>query len=321
MSSGNLNTYGGKKNNFPFQHNLLLINSAISAAVAAGATEATLQLVLTALQSGQEYEAKLVRDSDTPPVNWLEVRIFNTTTGNFDPPVYYLAGSNTVGSPVLPIVYIDPTTLLATIASNTTGLNLEATQLLIKTVLDTIKVDTAKLDVALSTRAAEVTLVATNALLTTIDAVLDAIKVDTGNMLTSLATEATLLDVETAIDAVKLDTANLDVALSTRASELTLSALLTELQLKADLTETQPVSQAGVSRTPSVVVAVGDASTVAGKQEVSLYFRGAGGTLGGGAVPSGFEKTFSAKLGDTVGAIAYTVPTAGAQEVIITYLT
>ena len=106
-----------------------------------------------------------------------------------------------------------------------------------------------------------------------------------------------------------------------KATQTDQQALLTELQLKADLTETQPVSQAGVSRTPSVVVAVSDASTVAGKQEVSLYFRGAGGTLGGGAVPSGFEKTFSAKLGDTVGAIAYTVPTAGAQEVIITYLT
>ena len=139
MSSGNLNTYGGKKNNFPFQHNLLLINSAISAAVAAGATEATLQLVLTALQNGQDYEAKLVRDSDTPPVNWLEVRIFNVTTGTFDPPVYYLAGSNTVGAPVLPIVYIDPTTLLSTIASNTTGLATQATLLALfnKIITDT----------------------------------------------------------------------------------------------------------------------------------------------------------------------------------------
>jgi len=127
MSKGDLLTSGNKGKNMPFQHSLLLINGAIQAATQAGATEATLQLVLTALQNGQDYEAKLVRDSDTPEVNWLEVRIFNVTTGTFDPPVYYLAGTNTVGAPVLPVVYIDPTTLLSTIAINTTGLATQAT--------------------------------------------------------------------------------------------------------------------------------------------------------------------------------------------------
>jgi hypothetical protein len=120
MSKGFLNTYGGKKNNFDFQHSLLLINGAIQAAAQGSATEATTQLILTALQNGQDYEAKLVRDSDAPAVNWLEVRLFNQTSGTFDPPIYYPAGSNTPGSPVLPVVYIDPTTLLSTIASNTT---------------------------------------------------------------------------------------------------------------------------------------------------------------------------------------------------------
>lgn len=48
-------------------------------------------------------------------------------------------------------------TQLATLISNTTGLNLEVTQLLVKGVLDAIKVDTAKLDVLLSTRNEEAT--------------------------------------------------------------------------------------------------------------------------------------------------------------------
>ena len=139
-------------------------------------------------------------------------------------------------------------TAVEAIDTDTSALNLEATQLLIQALLTTIDADTSNLDVALSTRASEstlntalttlgsilaqldvdlstrsseATLLATNALLTAMDAVLDAIKVDTGNMLTSLATEATLLDVETAIDTVRLDTANLDVALSTRSTEAT----------------------------------------------------------------------------------------------------
>jgi hypothetical protein len=46
-------------------------------------------------------------------------------------------------------------TLLSTISTNTTGLNLETTQLTIKAVLDLIKAKTDNLDVALSTRLSE----------------------------------------------------------------------------------------------------------------------------------------------------------------------
>lgn len=272
MSKGNNNTYGNKKMNFPFQQALLQINGLIQAATAAGATEATLQLILTALQNGQDYEAKLVRDSDTPPVNWLEVRIFNQTTGIFDPPIYYLAGSNIVGSPVLPVVYIDPTTLLATIASNTTGLATQATLASlnakfnslgqkasaastpvvlsteqealidgIEALLTTIDADTSNLDVALSTRATEATLLATNVLLTTIDTVLDNILLDTANLDVLLSTrnaEATqlLVDANLTLLNTKLNTlgqkasaASAPVVLSTE-QEVILNAIKTAVE-------------------------------------------------------------------------------------------
>jgi hypothetical protein len=66
-------------------------------------------------------------------------------------------------------------TLLGTIGTNTTGLNLEATQLLIKGVLDLIKAKTDNLDVALSTRATEATLIQVRDYLDTLETKLQAI--------------------------------------------------------------------------------------------------------------------------------------------------
>jgi len=83
--------------------------------------EASLEAILDALQAGQDYEAKLVVDSAVPPVTYLEVRIWNPDTQTWEPPQYYLPGSNTPSSPVLPISYINPNTFLAQIVTNTTG--------------------------------------------------------------------------------------------------------------------------------------------------------------------------------------------------------
>jgi len=128
MSIGNLKDQGNKGNNFPYQlRNLQLLGDIAASVVPISglATEATLLQVLTALQNGQEYEAMLVVDAVN--VTWLEVRIWNIDTHTFDPPVYYLVGSNTPGTPVAPISYINPNTYLAQIVSNTTGLATEVT--------------------------------------------------------------------------------------------------------------------------------------------------------------------------------------------------
>jgi len=146
---------------------------------------ATLNSVLS---EGKDFEAKLVVDS--LGVTFLEVRSFDVDSGTLGTPLYYLPGSTTPETPTAPIKYINPETLLSQIVSNTTGLNLEATQLLVKAVLDAIKLDTANLDVALSTRATEAT---------------------------QLLNNTALLNIF----------AQLDVDLSTRASESTLNSLLT----------------------------------------------------------------------------------------------
>jgi hypothetical protein len=124
MSVGNLKTYGGKGTNMPWQlkmlfgqecacDNLTDINTNTSN------VDSLLNQILTAIQAGTEYEAALVIDAND--VTWLEVRIYNAGIGTFDPPVYYLAGTNTPGTPVAPITYINPNTYLAQIASNTSA--------------------------------------------------------------------------------------------------------------------------------------------------------------------------------------------------------
>jgi hypothetical protein len=81
------------------------------------ATDATLQeiedslnSILSTLQSGQDYEAKLVVDDNGNGQTYLEVRKWNSDTQTWEPPEYYLPGSNTPSTPILPLVYINPNT-------------------------------------------------------------------------------------------------------------------------------------------------------------------------------------------------------------------
>jgi len=146
---------------------------------------------------------------------------------------------------------------------------------------------------ALTDFATETTLLVTNGLLTIMDAVLDDILTDT----TAIA--ALLTTIDAVLDTIKLDTA--DIVTATEGIE----TLLT-----------------GVSRTPSLVVAVADGSTTAGVKGMSMWVRGTGATIGGGAVPNGARFSWGGDdNNDTVAALAFTVPTGGAQQIIITYLT
>lgn len=107
--------------------------------------------------------------------------------------------------------------------------------------------------------------------------------------------------------------ANLGVDVPGDSSSSSAAILAALLAIQALLT--------GAERTPEIVTAIANGSTVAGKQSVSLLFRGTGGTLDGQAVPNGFVANYAPNKGaDTVGSIDYTVPTAGAQQVIITYV-
>lgn len=86
------------------------------------ATEATLLQVLAAVDSMRDYEVRLVEDSATPnKVTWLEVRYWDAQDGTLGAPQYYLPGSSTPGSPVLPISYINDRTLLTQILATLSG--------------------------------------------------------------------------------------------------------------------------------------------------------------------------------------------------------
>ena len=128
MSVGNLKSDGNKGNNFPWQLKMLIGQQCACDALNEIAdntdtVEPLLVQILAAVQQGTDYEAALVVDAND--VTWLEIRIWNGVT--FDPPVYYLAGSNTSGIPLAPITYINPNTYLAQIVTNTTGLATETT--------------------------------------------------------------------------------------------------------------------------------------------------------------------------------------------------
>ena len=169
MSIGNLRDQGNKGNNFPYQLSNLQLLGAINDCCATSG--GTLLSILAALQGGQNFAQNLVEDQGGVgcPTNcpvYLEIKIWNGTS--FDPPVYYDAQGNLV-TPVGPIIYVNPDfhlaqmVLLLTSIDNSIDVNLstrnaEATQLLVKGVLDNIKLKTDNLDVALSTRASETTL-------------------------------------------------------------------------------------------------------------------------------------------------------------------
>jgi len=325
MSAGNTKTQGNKGNNFPFQfRNLQLLNQiemAVASLVPPGglATEATLQSVLVALQNGQEYEQNLVSDLGNPacPANcptYLQVRVWNTVTHGFDPPVYYDA-TGAVVVPIGPLELVNPQYVLADILTQIIALNAsvdvnlstraseltlaalnaaftatnfatEGTLLLIKGVLDNIKLDTAKLDVNLSTRATEATLA--------------LIKAKTDNLDVALSTRAT----EATLALIRAKTDNIDVALSTRSSEATLSSL------DAKFTK--------VSRTPLVIRATGVGTIAQEARSVSVYNGGVvTGSWLGVSIKQGEQLSFTAGgEDDTFPASTFTYDGTGTELVI-----
>ena len=307
MSTGDLKTNGLKGNNHPFQHRMLLALGDIiqntQGLVPPGgglATEATLLDVLAAVDSMRDYEVRLVVDSDTPNVTWLEVRYWDAQDGTLGAPVYYPPGSTTPGAPVLPITYINPNTLLTQLLS----------ELMAQTaLLTTIDADTSNLDVALSTRASEATLQNIETLLTTIDGVLDSIKLDTANLdvaLSTRATEATLLLVRSELTTLNTTASNLALD----ATLVATNALLTTIDSVLDAIKVDT----GVLATPvgglatSLINAAGAAGSVAaGKRRVSFFNSGnTDTTVAGGTLGRGLAVTFSADgLRDTLAAIPY----------------
>ena len=126
-SIGNLKNSGLQGNNFPWQLKMLQGQQCAcdylkEIDLNTDQVEPLLVQILAAIQDGTDFEAALVVDAND--VTWLEVRIWDPLPppGAFLPPVYFAAGSNTPGTPVLPITYINPNTYLAQIVSYTSNL-------------------------------------------------------------------------------------------------------------------------------------------------------------------------------------------------------
>lgn len=146
MSIGNLKDSGNQGTNFPYQLKSLKLLSAINGSVALGATEATLQLVLSAIQDGQDFEAKIVVDDNGNGTTYLEVRIWNPDTQSWEAPLYYLPGSN-VGVPasslIAPIIYINNGAVLAQIYTELLdqGITLDDILVAIGDILNTVHLE------------------------------------------------------------------------------------------------------------------------------------------------------------------------------------
>jgi hypothetical protein len=230
MSIGNTKDYGNKGNNFPYQLKSLQglqcacdqLGLTLTELQAINANtdevEGLLTLIASLLQDGQDYEAAIVVDAND--VTWLEIRIFNSDTQTFDPPVYYAAGSNTPGTPVAPLVYINPNTYLAQIVSNTTGIALEATQQDVLSEIQDILSEAQNISsntsgINLEVTQQDVLSAVTNINLNTADVAtettLSAVEVNTGN-------------IDTTTQSILADTNNIEAYTGTIAGQLTASA-------------------------------------------------------------------------------------------------
>jgi hypothetical protein len=269
MSIGNLKDSGNQGNNFPWQLKMLLGQQCACDQLTeiAGNTddiEFILTSILTTLQAGTEYEAKFVLETcdGEPPTTrvLLEVRVWNTDTGTWEPPTYYLPGSTTPIVPTPPdagctLEYTDPsgalamiynelqtqTTILTDIEGDTTSIDATLTNLfaaysagqqacassLSVTLCTEQGTDLANIDTNTANTVTE---------LTDVNTTLASILADT-TIISNLdfATETTLNLALTTLGSIL---AQLDVDLSTRASEITLAALLTAFNAENFATET-----------------------------------------------------------------------------------
>lgn len=257
MSVGKKYTEGNKGSGLPFRSKVLQGIQAVTTATGLGATEATAQLILAAIQNGQDYESKIVEDATG--ATFIEVRIFqpDPPPGIWLPPVYYKAGDNTPynigdpGGPVAPLVYINPSSLLAQIYSELQAQSLTLTQIDLNT--DNVATETTLASLLAAFNAENFATEATSTLINsniqlgniTLNSLLTAFNnEDFAQEVTQLAIAADIATIEANIASLnskfntlgrKDDTASAPVVLSNQ-DKLVLDNMLTVLQsIDADL--------------------------------------------------------------------------------------
>jgi len=281
------------------------------------AKESTLQALLAAVDAQRDYEVRIVNDSNPGgEVTFLEVRYWDTQDGTLAAPVYYLPGDNTAyevgdpGGPVAPLSYVPTSTLLTQILAELVGVNTE---------LDAIKLDTANLDVALSTRATEATL-------TLLKGILDNIKLDTAAIDTNTDNlEALLTTIDAVIDQIQTNTLNTVNELTTANVKLNdIEGELIDQGNTLDVVETEVISiddrLTAKVITPNIVRATGAGTIASAVYSFSVANVGAGnGTILGQTIKPTETLNFDAgSLNNTyaAGTIAYD---GTGTELLITY--
>jgi hypothetical protein len=281
------------------------------------ATELTLSSILSAVQQQTDYETKLVVDS--LGVTYLEVRTWNSSSGTFNPPTYYLPNSNTPATPTPPLEYINPNTFLSLIVSNTTDINLEDTQQLVLTAVTNSELLLNDINNKLvdGNDIGDVTINNGSGVL--------AVNIQDGG--NSITVDAIDLDIRNLVFATdKVDVTNSTVALDTA----TLSALenitiqngagAAAVNIQDGGNSITVDGGTGVSRTPTILRTATNSSIAAGAYSISFASVGtADATVGGATLKPGETINFDAgAINNTLGSIAYNSSAVGAELLIIT---
>ena len=263
---------------------------AISGATAppGGLATATNQLAMIAeLVKMIDFEIHCVRDTTTGVIYLMEVEK-NETTGAIT--IQYLDAEGNVVVPPVPgdLVVCDASAILTTILAELVTLN--ATDFATEVTLAAVLADTTSLD---------------------------------GK---DFATEVTLAGVKTQTDLLNFIATALEVNVTSSAlptgaaTDTALVNLLTELQLKADLTETQPVSLLTSVKTPSYTIdtTVGPGSVAAGARSISIKNNSpVAVTVAGTLLPIGESISWDAGAqNDTLAAVTYNIPATGSLQIL-----
>ena len=340
MSIGNLRDSGNQSNNFPWQLKMLLGQQCACDELAAinantDDVEFLLTSILTTLQASTEYEAKFVVDTCDSDKVYLEVRVWNPDTSTWGPITYYLPGSDT---PVIPAGASTPGCLIYTDPSGILGMILAELQLQTPILTD-IEINTGdtvtELQSILALYSAGPQACADSlsvTLCTEQGASLSNIETNT----TGLATETTLALLEAKDFATETTLSNLDSKITAcdttnLATETTLGSVDTNVaQLVTNTTGLATETTLGsvdtkltaAIRIPNFLRPTGVNGTIAAGT-FSMSFASVGtadATVGGMILKPGETVNFDAgALNNTLGAVAYSTTTAGA-ELIITYL-
>jgi hypothetical protein len=190
MSINNRPTEGNKGGTFPYNKSVLKgLQKIADNTGGIGNLSAAMAALTSAVIDHQEFEIKLVRDPNNSDAIYQQIREYDETTATWSTFYTDVTGATVVPSVEGDLEYMDPDavlnlmlTELQAINANTDGL--EALVTSTNALLTTIDTDTSNLDVALSTRATEATLLL-------VKAVLDALDLKAGTLTDGVGTDNT----------------------------------------------------------------------------------------------------------------------------------